>query len=183
VPVLSNFVVPSQKKAGNLCWACVGVGVASFYDQLSNAPPRWTQLCQFVMDVFGEHDGTPPEELRCCQDDRLNGPDCNQPFWLPDALGVAKNQGSFLDRPMDYADVKTQIDLLRPIGVEVETSFGNHVVAIFGYDDSDGQKLVVGDPAPDAPGNALMKYDDLLNDYRHAGGRWIQSYLTVPTRT
>jgi papain like cysteine protease AvrRpt2 len=183
MPVLPNLAVPSQGKAGNLCWACVGFGIASYYDRLSNQLPRWSEVCNYVVDVFSAHDGTSPSELRCCEDDRLTGPDCNQPFWLPDALVVTKNQGTFLSRPLDFKEVKAQIDLQRPIGVEVETSVGNHVIVIFGYDDTDGPKVLVADPAPDVAGNALLMYDELMNDYRHSGGRWTQSYLSIPIQT
>jgi len=103
-------------------------------------------------------------------------------LWLPDALGVTKNQGDFVDGPLKYPRVKEQIDFKRPIGVAVETSVGIHVIVIFGYDDAPGQRIVVADPAPDAPGSAHLTYDELLNDYRH-GGKWKQSYLTVPTKT
>lgn len=183
MPVLPKFAIQSQGKAGNLCWACVGLGIASFYDQLSGQPLRWGELCKYVVAVLSSHYGTSPSELRCCGGDRLTEPGCNRPLWLPDALGVTKNQGDFVDGPLDYNRVKEQIDLSRPIGVAVETSVAIHVLVIFGYDDAAGQKIVVADPAPDAPGNALLMYDELLNNYRHTGGQWKQSYLTVPTQT
>lgn len=133
------------------------------------------------MAVFSSHDGSPPDTLRCCDDRRILGPECNQPFWLPDALGVTGNQGSVIDDHLSYGDVKAQIDLRRPIGVEIQSTVGGHVIVIYGYDEADGQKVVVADPSPDANTSALLLYDELLTDYKHSGGQWSQTYLTVPT--
>lgn len=182
MPVLPNFAIQSQGNAGNLCWACVGMGIATFYDTLSGQSPRWEQLCQYVMAVFDAHDGTSPASLLCCDPGRLTQPMCNQPFWLPDALAVTKNQANVVDAPLDFVEVKKQIDLQCPVGIEIETSVGFHVIVISGYDEADGQKVLVADPAPDALGNSLIDYNELLNDYRHAGGQWTQSYLSVPTQ-
>jgi hypothetical protein len=181
MPVLANFAIQCQGKAGNLCWACVGLGIASFCDQLSNQPLRWGALCDYVMAVLSSHYGTPPSALRCCDDDRLTKSVCNRTFWLPDALALANNQGSVIDGALEFEAVKAQIDLNRPIGVEIATSIGNHVIVIFGYDETDGQRVMVADPAPDAYGSNLLLYDELLHDYRQSGGQWNQSYLTVAT--
>jgi hypothetical protein len=180
---LENFDIGTQGKAGNLCWAAVGLGIASYYDRLAGTTPRWSRICEYVLAILSFHDRTPPNELRCCDDQRILRPDCNQTFWLPDALDVTGNQGSVIDGSLSYGDIKAQIDLKRPIGVEVESSAGGHVVVIFGYDDTDGQKVLVGDPAPDAPTNSLLLYDELLKDYRHSGGQWNQSYFTVASES
>jgi hypothetical protein len=183
MPILENFSVGTQGKAGNLCWAVVGLGVASYYDQLAGSAARWTQLCEFVVAVFSSHDGTSPDDLGCCEGQRVLGPDCNQPFDLPDALEVTKNRGRVLNSPLEYDQLKTEIDMKRPIGIEIQSDSGNHFVVVFGYDETNGQRVAVGDPAPDAPTNALILYDELVKDYRQSGGQWIQTYCTVATRT
>jgi len=66
------------------------------------------------------------------------------------------------------------------MGVEIESSAGSHVIAIYGYDNSDNQNVMVGDPAPDAPDGALVLYHELRSGYRHSDATWNQSYLTVP---
>jgi hypothetical protein len=183
MPTLENFSIGTQGKAGNLCWAAVGLGIASYYDRLAGSTARWTQLCEFVVAVFSSHDGTSPEDLRCCEGQRILGPDCNQPFDIPDALEVTRNRGSVLKNPLKYEQLKAEIDMKRPIGVEIQSDSGNHFIVVFGYDETNGQKVVVGDPAPDAPTSALLLYDELLRDYRHSGGQWIQTYCTVATQT
>lgn len=183
MPILENFSIGTQGNAGNLCWAAVGLGIASYYDLLAGSPSRWTQLCEFVEAVFSQHDGTPPEDLRCCEGQRILGPDCNQPFDLPDALDVTRNRGSVLKDPLRFDQLKAEIDMKRPVGVEIVSSAGNHFVVVFGYDQANGQKVVVGDPAPDAPASALVLYDELVNNYRQAGGKWTQTYCTVAKKS
>jgi Papain-like cysteine protease AvrRpt2 len=179
VPILDNFSIGTQGNSGNLCWAAVGLGIASYYDRLSNSQPRWTTLCDFVNTIFNKHDGTPIEDLRCCEDQRILQSDCNQPFDLPDALDVTGNHGDSPSAPLKFSQIKGQIDLKCPIGVEILTSAGNHFIVLFGYDDTDGQRVMVGDPAPDASLSSFMLYDEVVNNYRQAGGRWTQTYCTV----
>jgi hypothetical protein len=181
MPVLNNFKIVSQGAAGNLCWACVGLGVASYYDQKAGLPPRWSRICEYVMEVFKGNDGIPPESSRCCDGQRLLDPDCNQPRFLPDAFRVSRNRGNTRDGALSFQEIQTEIDAGQPIGVEIVSSAGSHVIAIYGYDNSDGQKVMVGDPAPDGPIGVLVSYDELCTNYRHAGGTWEQSYLTFPS--
>lgn len=183
MPVLEKFDIMSQGAAGNLCWACVGLGVVSYYDRLAGKTPRWSKLCEYVMVVFDSLFGIPPSSTRCCDDHRLLDPDCNQPRFLPDALGVSKNQGEIRTDPLSYQEIQAEINAKRPVGVEIESSVGSHVVVIYGYDNSDGRKVMVGDPAPDAPSGALVSYDELCVGYRHSDGNWKQSYLTTPVAT
>jgi hypothetical protein len=178
MPTLENFSIGTQGKAGNLCWAAVGLGIASYYDRLAGSTARWTQLCEFVVAVFSSHDGTSPESLRCCEGQRILGPDCNQPFDIPDALEVTRNRGSVLKNPLKYEQLKAEIDMKRPIGVEIQSDSGNHFIVVFGYDETNGQKVVVGDPAPDAPTSALLLYDELLRDYRHSGAARVNEFET-----
>jgi hypothetical protein len=183
MPVLDNFRINTQGDAGNLCWAAVGLGIVSYYDLLAGGSPRWSQLCEFVTDVLSAHDGTSPDDLRCCEGQQILEPDCNQPFWLPDALEVSKNRGKVLNFPLKYDQLKAEIDLKRPIGVEIQSADGNHVIVVFGYDETNGKKVMVGDPAPDAPTSALLLYDELVSDYRHSGGHWLETYFTVARKS
>jgi hypothetical protein len=178
--VLSNFKIVPQGAASNLCWACVGWGVATYYDQRAGLPPRWSSVCDYVMAVFNANDGIPPDSSRCCDGQRLFSPDCNQPRFLPDALRVSRNRGSVRDGTLKFEEIQAEIDANHPVGIEIESSTGSHVIAIYGYDNSDGQKVMVGDPAPDAPSGVLVSYDELCTNYRHMGGVWEQSYLTFP---
>jgi Peptidase_C39 like family len=181
MPVLDKFHMVSQGAAGNLCWACVGWSVATYYDGRAGVSPRWNKLCEYVMKVADTIDETPPESTRCCDGERLLDPDCNQPRFLPDAFRVSKNRGSTHERVLTFQEIKTEIDAGRPIGAEINSSSaGSHVIAIYGYDDSESQKVMVGDPAPDAPDGALVLYDELCSGYRHTDATWNQSYLTVP---
>lgn len=181
--VLENFSIGTQGNADNLCWAAVGLGIASYYDRLAGAPARWSQICEFVVAVFSSRDGTPPDELRCCEGQRILGSACNKPVWLPEALDVSENLGNFLESPLKYEQLKAQIDQNHPIGVEIQTDAVNHAIVVFGYDETNGQKVMVGDPAPDAPTSALLLYDELVNDYRHSGGQWLQTYFTVAKKS
>ncbi len=177
MPVLDNFNLQSQGASGNLCWACVGWSVASYYDRLAGGPLRWSQLCQYVMAVLAAG-GLEP--ANCCGDNRLLDSDCNQPGFVPDALNVSNNRGKMSNDPLSFQEVQTEINGERPVGVDIETLVGSHAVVIYGYDDTDGQRVMVGDPAPDGPIGTLVSYDELCTDYRHAGGTWKQSYLTTP---
>ncbi len=183
MPVLEKFDIMSQGAAGNLCWACVGLSVASYYDRVAGQVPRWSKLCEYVMAVFDSNDKIPPELSRCCDGNRLLDPDCNQPRFLPDALHVSKNKGDIRNKPLSYGEIQAEIDGKRPVGVEIESSVGSHAVVIYGYDNSDGQRVMVGDPAPDAAIGALVSYDELCTSYRHSDGSWKRSYLTVAKET
>jgi hypothetical protein len=178
MPVLDNFDMMTQGDAGNLCWAAAGLSIASYFDRLTGIPARWPRLCDYVMAVFNLNDGIPPNSIRCCDGNNLLEPTCNQPRWLPDALAVSKNAGNFVSNSVSYDDIRSEIDARRPIGVDIESSTGSHVIVILGYDDADNQRLMVGDPAPDAPSNALIAYDELCTNYRHLGGIWNQTYFT-----
>ncbi|PYV71079.1 MAG: hypothetical protein DMG97_17355 [Acidobacteria bacterium] len=181
MPVLDKFNMVSQGAAGNLCWACVGWSVARYYDNRAGVPPRWSTLCEYVMKAADFLDGISPESTRCCDGERLLDPDCNQSRILPDAFRVSSNQGSVRERALSFQEIKTEIDAGRPVGVEVESSSaGSRAIAIYGYDDSESQKVMVGDPAPDAPDGALIPYDELCFGYRHSDATWNHSYLTVP---
>lgn len=182
MPVLDNFSIGTQGDAGNLCWAAVGLGIVSYYDFTSGSAVRWPSICVFVNSIFNLHDGTPLDDLRCCEGRRIVGPDCNQPFDLSDALEVTGNLGNVSTFPLLFDQLKTQIDAKCPIGVEVQTSGNNHIIVLFGYDETNGQRVMVGDPAPDASLSSLVLYDELVNDYRRAGGKWIQTYCTVANK-
>lgn len=182
MPVLDNFSIDSQGDAGNLCWAAVGHGIATYYDKLTGSAIRWPSICEFVDAVLSQHFRTPPDEFECCEDQRILEPDCDQPLDFRDALDVIGNQGNCQDVPLSFRQVMDQIDAKCPIGVEIQTSAGNHIIVLFGYDGTNGQTVVVGDPAADAPLNAPVPYDELVNNYRKAGGKWIQTYCTAANR-
>ncbi|HTT32499.1 MAG TPA: papain-like cysteine protease family protein [Methylomirabilota bacterium] len=179
MPVLDNFSIGTQGDAGNLCWAAVGQGIAKYYDQLTGSTVRWGSMCEFVDAVLSQHFGTSPDELQCCEDQRILGPDCNELLDFRDALDVTGNTGTFQNLPLKFDQIKTQIDAKCPIGVEIQTSGNNHIIVLFGYDETNGEKVMVGDPAPDASLSSLVPYDDLVNNYRGAGGKWTQTYCTV----
>lgn len=183
MPVLDNFSIGTQGNAGNLCWAAVGQGIASYYDQRVGSALRWASLCTFANAVLSQHFGTPPEELNCCENQRILDPDCDEPLDFRDALDVMENRGNSQNLPLSFKQIKGQIDLFCPVGVEIQTPVGNHIIVLFGYDEANGQRVMVGDPAPDASLNTLVLYDELVSNYRQAGGKWIRSCCTVPNRT
>jgi len=179
VSVLDNFSIRTQGEAGNLCWAAVGQGIATYFDHQAKSAVRWASLCAFAEAVLGQHFGTPPEELRCCEDQRILDPDCDQLLDFRDALDVMGNRGNALNLPAGFDRVKAEIDLNCPIGVEIQSSAGNHIIALFGYDETNGQRVMVADPAPGAFLNSLVLYEELVNNYRQAGGKWARTYCTV----
>jgi hypothetical protein len=180
MPVLDNFKVQSQGAAGNLCWLCVGLSIASHYDRLAGVSLRWSKLCEYLGAVLAS---SGQGRTDCCSGQRLLDPDCNQPGFVPDALHVSQNRGEIRSDPLTFKEVQTEINGKRPVGVDIETLVGSHAVVIYGYDLENGQRVMVGDPAPDAPDGLLIPYDELCMDYRHAGGKWKQSYLTVAMET
>src|SRR5438309_3394003 len=127
MPVLDNFRPQSQGAAGNLCWACVGLSVASYYDRLKGNPLRWTRLCEYVMAVLAAGSGSPGD---CCDSIRLFDNDCNQPGFVPDALDVSNNRGQLRDDPLSYQEIQAEINGKQPVGVDIETSVGSHAVVI-----------------------------------------------------
>lgn len=180
MPVLDNFKVQSQGLAGNLCWICVSLSIASYYDRLAGLPLRWSKICEYLTAVVAAGGDGPTD---CCAGNRLLDPDCNQPGVVPDALHVSRNRGEIRSNRLTFEEVQVEINGKRPVGVDIETLVGSHAVVIYGYDIENGRRVMVGDPAPDAPDGLLIPYDELCSDYRHAGGRWKQSYLTVATET
>ena len=176
MPVLDNFKLQSQGAAGNLCWLCVGLSVASYYDRLAGAQLRWSKLCDYVVAALAATSNSPTD---CCSGRRLLDPDCNRPGFVPEAFDVSRNRGEVKRDPLSFAEIQSEINSKRPIGVEIETLIGSHAVIIYGFDDSNGEKVMIGDPAPDAPDGLLISYDELCQNYRQSGGQWKQTYLTV----
>ncbi|MBL8290684.1 MAG: hypothetical protein JNN08_02545 [Bryobacterales bacterium] len=146
------------------CWAAVSVAVDQYF-----APSSTLNQCTVAGLVFNRE---------CCAD---SGP-CNRATSLADALNRVGHRHSRLERPLDFAEIRSEIDAGRPVCVRIGwLGGGGHFVAIHGYwlSVSGVPHVDVADPLfPSGRWN----YDDFVLAYQNGevangGGRWTHTYL------
>jgi Papain-like cysteine protease AvrRpt2 len=158
----------------NWCWAALAASVAAFYDKLS----AFTQ-CVVANLELGRNDCCDVP----CHTDNVGFNQIHEP-------GAALNRVDCLDREMrnqiaSRAQVQQEIDAGRPLCLRTVWSKGNaaggaHALAIVGYF-ADSDTLALEDPwfgpTHDIP------YDQFCTNYKDFGGKWTDTYYTMPAKT
>lgn len=144
------------------CWAAVSTSVSLFYDPSST----WTQ-CTVANAELGQ--------TTCCQNGSSAA--CNVPWFLDRALQRTGNLNAFSSGVTSFADVRTETNAGRPLGVRIGWSGGGgHFVVIEGYKPGLGpQRVAIDDPWW---GASDLTYAAFQSSYQGTGS-WTHSYTTV----
>ncbi len=156
-----TFNMQTQQQT-NWCWAAVSTSVALFYDPSST----WTQ-CAVANGEMGE--------TTCCTSGGSAA--CNQTWYLDLALQRVGHFDNWSGGAMSFADVRSEIDVGRPLGVRVGWSGGGgHFLIIDGYLADATQSVGIEDPWY---GPSDMGYAAFSTSYQTTGS-WTHSYETQP---
>jgi hypothetical protein len=156
-----TFTMQHQQQT-QWCWAAVSTSVSHYYDSSST----WTQ-CTVANAELGQ--------TTCCQNGSSAA--CNVPWYLDDALQRTGNLNAFSGGAASFADVRTEIDSGRPLGVRIGWSGGGgHFAVIEGYKPGPGtQRVAIDDPWY---GASDLTYSGFQSGYQGTGS-WTHSYTTV----
>jgi hypothetical protein len=145
------------------CWSATATSVAHYY----NSASAWTQ-CSLVNAEFGRSD--------CCTSPSSSN--CNQPWYLDSVLTRVGHLASFTGSSTSFADVCTELDNGRPLGVRIGWSGGGgHFNIIACYTRhllSRLQSVQIEDPWY---GTSVWDYDTFRTAYQGTGS-WTHSYRT-----
>lgn len=151
------FTMEAQSQT-EWCWAAVTVSVSMFYSTMST----WSQ-CSLVNDQLGQ--------TTCCANGSTT--QCNQPYYLDLSLTRTGNLASVTTGTATMAQVQSEIDANRPLGVRIGwPNGGGHFVVIDGY--STPNDLDIQDPWY---GPSTIDYNTFLTAYQGTGS-WTHSYRT-----
>jgi hypothetical protein len=145
------------------CWSATATSVALYY----NAASTWTQ-CSLVNAELGRSD--------CCTSPGSS--DCNQPWTLNTVLTRVGHLASFAGGSTSFADVVTEIDNGRPLGVRIGWSGGGgHFNIIACY--TSGILIRLRSVHVEDPwyGSSVWDYDTFRTAYQGTGS-WTHSYKT-----
>ena len=156
------FIMQAQQQS-NWCWSAVTTSVSHFFDSTSS----WTQCSLASAEIA----------LACCGVGSIPG-GCNVPWYLDRALQQTNNYDKVTVGPAAFADVETEVDSGRPLGVRIGWfGGGGHFVSITGYSSSaTNQFVTVDDPIY---GHPTLPYGTLCTSYQGSGS-WTHSYWTQP---
>jgi Papain-like cysteine protease AvrRpt2 len=145
------------------CWSATATSVALYY----NAASTWTQ-CSLVNAELGRND--------CCSNP--SSANCNIPGTLNTVLTRVGHLASFTSSTTSFADVRTEIDNGRPLGVRIGWSGGGgHFNVLACYTSNPLlrlQSVQVEDPWY---GTSVWDYDMFRTAYQGSGS-WTHSYKT-----
>ena len=159
-----KFQIEKQRE-DKWCWAAVSVSVDHYF-----SPGSASSQCRVARDVLGI--------AQCCS----NPDDCNTPARLQAGLSVVGRLKAILLRPLQFNEIRREIDALRPVCVRIAwNGGGGHFVVISGYrlSASGAQLVEVADPL--FPSSTVL-YDVLISAYQNAqeplgGGQWTATFL------
>jgi len=145
------------------CWSATATSVALYYNTASG----WTQ-CSLVNAELGRTD--------CCTDP--SSANCNQPWTLNTVLTRVGHLASFTGGTTSFADLRTEIDNGRPLGVRIGWSGGGghfNVLSCYTWNALLRlQSVQVEDPWY---GTSVWDYDTFRTAYQGSGS-WTHSYKT-----
>jgi len=145
----------------NWCWAATSTSISLYYDPASG----WTQ-CKVACFALPRPD--------CCAAPTPSA--CNVSFYLNQALTVTGNFVNMVNNPLPIAQIETEINAYRVIGVRIGWfGGGGHFIAIYGFDDSTGSDYVYADDP--IYGKSYQLLSNFTNNYQSAG-QWTHSYFT-----
>jgi peptidase C39-like protein len=146
------------------CWCAVAVGVDAYYRKA--APMAQCRAAGLVL-----------HNANACLERESDAVNCM--VALDDALSKFGNFAGAAG-PVDFKQVKVEIDAGRPVGVRIEfTDFAvGHFLVIRGYSEP-GRMLVIDDPyEKDGAGDVqTIPYSTLVSGYK-SGSIWTDTYFT-----
>ena len=155
-----DFAMQHQKQT-EWCWAATSVSVSAYYDPRTS----WTQ-CSMANAEKG---------LTTCCDDG-SGDACNAPNRLDLPLARAGVLDHKQTGPLDYDDVRREIDAGRPLACRIGWSCGGgHFAVIDGYRSSGGEWVSIDDPWYSA---CDVEVSTLVEGTYQGRGTWTHTYFT-----
>ena len=146
-----------QQQQTQWCWAAVSVSVNLFYH-----PASGQTQCAVANVAMGQ--------TTCCQDGSTA--QCNQPWFLDQALQIVANLNEWTSRKATLTKVKNQINNCRPLCLRIGwNGGGGHFVTVYGYA---AQRINIADPWY---GSSVVGYGSFPSAYQ-GGGTWTDSYTT-----
>jgi hypothetical protein len=149
------------------CWNAVAVSIQHYFDASSTLTQD-----EFAVEALGAPLA-----------------DCDQPFYLQDALSDLELLGAFLPGAyLTFEQIQQQIAAGLPVGVHIQwNEGGTHYVVITGYGKSPGgnPQVSVSDPLLGDANSVTWDYDAFILAYDpvYAGsaeGAWVDTYLVQP---
>lgn len=156
-------MTPQQEP--NWCWAAVACAVKTFF-----SPAAGATQCGIAQPVLLT-EAQISSAVSCC----ANAKQCNKPAELQDALKAVNNLQQMDTGFLSPADVETELNDGRPVGVRIQWSDGGgHFILIDGYREfsSGAVQVHVSDPYY---GPSYVLHSDLVNDYL-GDGVWTHTY-------
>jgi len=151
-----GFTMQPQQQ-NQWCWAAVSVSINLYYH-----PTSGQTQCTVANAAMGQ--------TTCCQDGST--PQCNQPWFLDQALQIVGNLNAWSPGKPPFATAKREVDACRPLCLRIGwNGGGGHFVAVYGYASRD---LNIGDPWY---GNSVVRGSSFPDNYQ-GGGSWTDSYTT-----
>jgi Papain-like cysteine protease AvrRpt2 len=146
-----------SQQMSNWCWAAVAASVDAYYD-----PQSAKSQCTIAAAVIG---------TACCPP---NG-NCDKTERLDDALRKVPLRFE-VRKPLQFADIKKQIDFGTPVCVRIGWPDGTgHFAAIDGYGQSPDRRYVVHVVDPYYP-DGTWDLDEFTTAYQGAG-QWTATFL------
>ncbi len=156
------FVMQHQEQT-QWCWSATATSVALYY----NGASTWTQ-CTLVNAELGRSD--------CCTNPSSG--DCNKPWTLSTALTRVGHLASVSGSSTSFANVRTELDNRRPLGVRIGWSGGGGHFNVIGCYTWNSllrlQSVEIEDPWY---GTSVWDYDTFRTAYQGSGS-WTHSYKT-----
>jgi hypothetical protein len=148
------------------CWTATATSVAHYY----NGASPWTQ-CSLVNAELGRSD--------CCTNPSSSN--CNTPWTLNTVLTRVGHIASFTGSSTSFADLRTEIDNGRPLGVRIGWSGGGgHFNILSCYTWHPLLRLLRSVQVEDPwYGTSVWDYDTFRTAYQGSGS-WTHSYKTKP---
>ena len=151
-----GFTMQPQQQT-QWCWAANSVSVNLYYDAA-----RGQTQCAVANTAMGQS--------TCCADGST--PQCNQPWFLDQALQIVGNLNAWSSGQATLAAIKSEIDQCRPFCLRIAwNGGGGHFVTVYGYSN---RKLTIADPFY---GNSVVAYATFPGSYQ-GGGSWTDNYTT-----
>jgi hypothetical protein len=146
------FVMQGQEQT-EWCWAAVAASISRHHEPSS----AWTQ-CLIADAEFGVN--------FCCDDGSCRA--CNRPHPVGSALMRTGNFDRFLNRAVDFDEVKAEVAAGKPVCVSIDWQpRGGHAAVISGYVEAGGARyVVVQDPLH---GESTCEFQEFQNGYRLVG--------------
>ena len=151
-----RFTMQPQQQT-EWCWAAVSVSINLYYHPASGQTQ--CALANVAMN-----------QTTCCQNG--GSAQCNQPWFLDQALQIVGNLNAWSPGKAALATVKAEINGCRPFCLRIAWNGGGaHFVAVYGYT---WWGFFIADPWY---GISIMPYGMFPSNYQ-GGGTWTDNYTT-----